>query len=100
MDGINGWKAFNTGVLCGSVWKISNVPTFVDKVMDDVVVEQLNEIFRRSDSADFARPVLTEAEREAVAGGIAALDQIGTEWTLELCKRLNGLLSRCATHNT
>ena len=44
--------------------------------------------------AEIQRLRLTDAEREAVAGGIAALDQIGTEFTLELARRLNGLLER------
>lgn len=44
--------------------------------------------------ASIAEARLSSEEREAIAGGIAALDQIGTEFTLELARRLNGLIRR------
>jgi hypothetical protein len=37
---------------------------------------------------------LTDAEREAIIHGQAALDQVGTEWTLKCAATLRGLLER------
>lgn len=42
----------------------------------------------------YREPALTDEEREAIIHGQAALDQVGTEWTLKCAATLRGLLER------
>ena len=39
---------------------------------------------------------LTDAEREALIHAMAALDHVGTDWTLQCAATLRGLLERLA----
>ena len=44
--------------------------------------------------AEIARLRLTDAEREALIHAMAALDHVGTDWTLQCAATLRGLMER------